>query len=65
MARRQDLLSGNGVSIDLAGTAKEANRNVDRDEGVPVHACGLVSHRDCPCWICTKNGCAACLASLL
>lgn len=64
MAHSQHPVSKDGVSIDLKETAIQASRNVDRDKGgIPVHACGKRSHRECPCWICTSEDCAACFAS--
>lgn len=65
MSKTQRPISRDGVSIDLGATAREANKKVDRHGGVPVHACGLVSYRDCPCWTCIKDQCAACMASLM
>ena len=65
MARSQPPVSTDGVSIDTFETAKQAAKMVDRDEdGVPIHACGQVSHRECPCWTCTSASCAACFATL-
>lgn len=50
-------------AIDLAKTAEMAKKEVKRKDDVPVHSCGSVSHRDCPCWTCTL-GCKACDASM-
>lgn len=64
MTKSQKLISRDGISIDLGATAEEANKRVDRYNGIPVHACGKVSNRECPCWKCTTDDCAACMASL-
>ena len=65
MAKSQSLISKDGISIDIGATAEEAKKNVDRHNDMPIHACGLISNRDCPCWTCTKNDCAACMASMI
>lgn len=65
MTKSQLPVSKDGVSIDVGATTEEAFKKVDRDNGVPIHACGLASHRDCPCWTCTKENCAACMANLM
>lgn len=65
MSKTQKPIIKDGAYIDLGATAEKANKNVDRHKGVPVHACGAVSYRDCPCWVCTKENCAACMASLI
>ncbi len=66
MTRSQVPVIKDGVSLDMMETAKRATERVDRSKDkIPIHACGKVSSRECPCWICTKNNCAACVASLL
>jgi hypothetical protein len=65
MARSQLPVSKDGVSIDTLETARQAKLGVDRDvAGEPIHACGKVGARECPCWTCTSKNCAACLSSL-
>jgi len=65
MARSQFPVRGDGPSISGANTAAAAKKNVDRGEGgVPIHACGAESYRECPCWTCVSNHCAACAATL-
>lgn len=50
MARSQPPVSTDGIAIDSLATAQRAKERVERDERrVPIHACGLVSHGDCPC----------------
>ena len=66
MGAHQDPISTDGVSIDVTETARQAKKNVNRTEdGIPIHACGQVSIRECPCWTCVKENCAACFASLI
>lgn len=64
MSKKQNPISEDGVSISLKKTAEEANKNVDRINDIPVHVCGQVSHRECPCWKCVSENCAACFATL-
>ena len=52
-------------ALNLAKSAGLAKGKVTRESGVPVHACGLHSHRDCPCWTCTTDRCQACMASMI
>lgn len=60
----QHPVSTDGVSIDAGETAIRAAANVKRDGGVPIHACGARSYRDCPCGTCVMGDCAACFASM-
>lgn len=50
-------------ALDIGKSAILAKKKVKRHNGMPVHACGLQSHRDCPCWTCTTGRCQACMAS--
>ena len=50
--------------VDVKESAMLAKKNVKQVGGVPVHACGLISHRDCPCWVCTSENCQTCMASM-
>ncbi len=51
-------------AINTMKSATLAKKEVKRDDGVPVHACGMRSYRDCPCWECTSRGCQACMSSM-
>ena len=54
-----------GGAVDIYKTAKAAKEKVDRDEdGIPIHACGAVTRRECPCPICDERNCAACFATI-
>ena len=64
MTVRQPVIVRNGA-IDTEAMATNAKEHVARaKDGTPVHACGLQSSRDCPCWTCTREQCAACTASM-
>lgn len=64
--RVQPLVSIDGVSIDTVETFKQAKHGVERDgDGIPMHACGTHSHRECPCFTCVKRMCAACFATMM
>lgn len=51
-------------AIDVKESTLLAKSEVERVDDIPVHACGLRSHRDCPCWTCTSENCQACMASM-
>lgn len=55
----------NEVAIDAKALSTRAKQRVARDgENVPIHVCGLHSHRDCPCWECSRKPCDACNSTL-
>lgn len=65
MPQSQKPVSTDGVGVDLHETARQARKKVKHNEtDVPVHACGTMTHQDCPCWICTEEHCAACMATI-
>jgi hypothetical protein len=65
MSDSQSPISTDGVSIDLDATQKEAEKKVRRTtDGEPIHSCGKIGLRGCPCWRCTKSDCAACNADI-